>query len=343
MALELPIALSGSPGSPYTRKMLAVLRYRRIPYRFLAGSRGTQGLPQPKVRLLPTFYLPDESGDLQAVTDSSPIIRRLETAFAPRPVIPHDPALAFLDALIEDYGDEWMTKMMFHYRWSFAADIRKSATVLPNWMGKPLSDEDLAALGQAFSERQIGRLRFVGSNDVTAATIEDSYKRLLAILNRHLASHSFALGARPGAGDFGMFGQLTQLAQFDPTPQALAAETAPRVVAYAAAIEDLSGLEPEPGDWFDPAALPTTVGDLLAEIGRVYAPLLIANAKGVITGAESVETEIDGRKWVQQPFPYQAKCLNWLRQDYQALDGPAKAAVDRALAGTGCEALFGGV
>jgi glutathione S-transferase len=341
MAIDLPVTLSGSPGSPYTRKMLAVLRYRRIAYRFIAGSRGTEGLPQPKVRLLPTFYLPDEGGDLQAVTDSSPIIRRFETAFASRPVIPHDPALAFLDALIEDYGDEWMTKMMFHYRWHFAADIRKSATVLPNWMGRPLSDEELAAMGKAFSDRQISRLRFVGSNEITATTIEDSYKRLLAILDRHLSSHSFALGARPGAGDFGMFGQLTQLAHFDPTPTALASETAPRVVAYSAAIEDLSGLEPEPDHWFDPSALPTTLGDLLAEIGRVYAPLLLANARGVMSGAESVETVIDGRKWVQQPFPYQAKCLNWLRQDYQALDASHRAVIDRALAGTGCEVLFG--
>ena len=68
-----PLALSGAPGSPYTRKMLAVLRYRRIPYRFLmSGSAAQAAMPQPKVQLLPTFYLPDETGTLQAVTDSTP-------------------------------------------------------------------------------------------------------------------------------------------------------------------------------------------------------------------------------------------------------------------------------
>ena len=137
-----------------------------------------------------------------------------------------------------------------------------------------------------------------------------------------------------------MYGQLTQLAHFDPTPMALASSMAPRVVAWTASIEDLSGLEPQLEDWFDPSSLPTTVGDLLAEIGRVYAPLLIANARGVMSGAVEVETQIDGRKWIQQPFPYQAKCLTWLRQDYQALEAVDRATVDEALSGTGCEILF---
>ena len=54
-----PVALSGAPGSPYTRKMLAVLRYRRIPYRFLIVSNpAIAGLPQAKVPLLPPSTCP---------------------------------------------------------------------------------------------------------------------------------------------------------------------------------------------------------------------------------------------------------------------------------------------
>jgi hypothetical protein len=73
------IELLGLPGSPYTRKMLALLRYRRIPHRVLWGSLfdPPAGYPEPKVKLLPTFYFPSAKG-LEAVVDSTPNIRRLE-------------------------------------------------------------------------------------------------------------------------------------------------------------------------------------------------------------------------------------------------------------------------
>lgn len=333
-----PILIAGSPGSPYTRKMLAVLRYRRLPYRFVHASKTRGSLPAPKIPLLPTFYFPDEAGALVPVTDSTPIIRRLEREHVGRSVIPDDPAVALIDALIEDYGDEWLTKAMFHYRWSFEADIFKSATVLPNWFGKPLSNAELKAMGDSFSGRQIGRLGYVGSNSVTGATIEASYQRLLAILDRHFAAHPFVLGDRPGSGDFAIYGQLTQLAMFDPTPMAQATKSAPRVIAWSHVMEDLSG-EDATG-WIDPCALPATVTALLGEIGRTYVPLLLANAYAVRGGIDTVSTVIDGRVWEQAPFPYQAKCLMALRQQYDALDPSARARVNHALSGTGCAALF---
>ena len=335
------IALTGAPGSPYTRKMLAVLRYRRIPYRFLLPNNPRlRDLPRPKVQLLPTFYLPDESGELQAVTDSTPLIRRFEAEYEGRSLIPTDPALAFLNDLIEDYADEWLTKAMFHYRWSYQPDIAKSGTILPCWRGFSVPDDQLAQAGAMFSERQIGRLRYVGSNPVTGPVIEASYRRFLTAFEDHLRQFPYLMGQRPGSCDFAVFGQLTQLAEFDPTPAALALEIAPRVTAWTGMMEDLSGLEPAEGDWISMDRVPTTLTAVLAEMGRVYPPVMLANARAVASGASEVTAEVDGQVWTQQPFPYQAKCLGWLRQSRDALPGQARGQVDAILAPAGLASLF---
>ena len=336
------IALRGAPGSPYTRKMLALLRYRHIPYRFLVGGLGAldENLPKAKVELLPTFYFPSDEGQLEAVVDSTPIIRRLEAEALGRSVIPTDPALAFLNYLLEDYADEWLTKAMFHYRWYYAADIELAGEVLPRWRELTASDEQIAPRAQFVRERQIGRLHVVGSNDTTAPVIEASYRRFLRCFDASIQEGPFLLGRRPASADFAAFGQLTQLAAFDPTPARLTESTAPRVVAWVHTTEDLSGLAPEEAHWIDTAELPASLRELLAELGRTYVPALLANAKAIDAGEAQVETTVDGRPWVQKPFPYQAKCLQWVRQEYARLDGPARATVDGALAGTGCEALF---
>jgi len=335
-------ALIGAIGSPYSRKLRAVFRYRRLPYRWIhQGSPEAASLPRPKVSLLPQLILEDEQGQPVARTDTSPLIRELERRFPEeRTVVPGDPALAFLDTLIEDYADEWLTKAMFHYRWSFAPDIEKASTLLPRHFAMTQSDEALRESGRSFGDRQIGRLAVVGSSPATAPTIEASYRRLLELLERHLQSRRFLLGDRPATGDFALYGQLSQLALFDPTSAAVAHERAARVVAWTELMEDLSGLEPEPGDWLDRAALPETVHALLGEIGRVYAPFLLANAAALEADREQVECEIDGRPWIQSPFPYQAKCLRWLREDHARLGQTDRVFVDELLAGTGCEGLF---
>ena len=341
MSVQTPIALSGAPGSPYTRKMLGVLRYRRIPYRFLATTaEALEGLPRPKVQLLPTFYLPNAQGEMEAVVDSSPIIRRLEQDFDGRGVLPTDPAVAFLDELIEDYADEWLTKAMFHYRWAYADDIERAGSILPLWRGLSMSDADHAAAAKMFSERQIGRLYVVGSNPVTGPVIEASYRRFLEAFEAHLKVQPFILGKRPGACDFAVYGQLTQLTHFDPTPMALTLKIAPRVFAWVDLMEDMSGLSPTEADWISPDAIPGTLTDLLKEIGRVYPPVMLANAKALMTGSDTVEAEVDGQPWRQPPFAYQAKCLQWLRASHGALAGASRAQVDALMQETGCAALF---
>jgi hypothetical protein len=193
---------------------------------------------------------------------------------------------------------------------------------------------------EVFSQRQIGRLYVVGSNDITAPVIDASYRRLLAAMECHLAEQPFMLGRRPGAGDFALYGQLTQLVGFDPTPRAIAHEVSPRTVAWVDRMEDQSGIVPTDEDWNGVDQIPSSLIGILNEIGRVYVPAQLANAKAVQAGEKTWEAEIDGAPWTQQTFPYQAKCLRWTNERYQALSTEDRSRVDAVLAGTGVEAML---
>jgi hypothetical protein len=150
------------------------------------------------------------------------------------------------------------------------------------------------------------------------------------------------LGQRPGAGDFGLYGQLTQLVGFDPTPRAIAHEVSPRTVAWVDQMADLSGLDTQPTQWTSLEQQPESLRGLLNEIGRMYVPALLANAQALQAGEKNWQAEIDGATWSQQTFSYQAKCLKWINQSYSDLSDEDRRRVDRLLEGTGCEALFPG-
>jgi glutathione S-transferase len=337
-----PLALLGAPGSPYTRKMIAYLRFRRLPYAIIWGGHQSPppNLPAPKVKLLPTFYFPSADGQVEAVVDSTPIVRRLETEKEGRAALPPDPVVSFLNDLIEDYADEWLTKAMFHYRWHHAADRTNAGPLLVYWSMPQANAAAGAAAARAFTQRQFDRLYVVGSNDITAITIEASYARFLEVLDALIERNGYVLGNRPASADFAIYGQLTQLGIVEPTSAAIMAHH-PRIRAWLDRVEDLSGLEILGEDgWISRQEASNVCRPLLGEIGRVYAPFLIANARAYAQGAANFETEIDGRPWTQPTFPYQAKCLHALREAHAALADLDRAAIDTLLAGTGCERLF---
>jgi len=341
MAHQEALKLKGAPGSPYTRKMLAYLRFRHIPYELLIGDQATEhGLPEAKVGLLPTFYLPNANGEVEAVVDSTPLIRRFEEEFSGRAAVPTDPVLNFLNYLIEDYADEWLTKAMFHYRWHYAPDIDLAGTILPHWTNIQAPADKLKQLKAFVADRQINRLYVVGSNDTTAPVIEASYKRFLSIMDKIIERQKFVLGTRPSSADFGIYAQLTQLARFDPTPAAECLAQTPRVFAWTDLVDDLTGQPVADEAWMSTQNVSAVLGDLLAEIGRTYAPALLANAKSLQAGEEQMQTTIDGKPWEQPAFPYQAKCLQWINAEYQKLNAATKTQVDAILKGTGCESLL---
>jgi glutathione S-transferase len=293
------------------------------------------GVEEPKPVLLPVMIF-EVDGKHKAITDSTPIIRHLEIEFSPRSVIPSDSKLAFLNYVLEDFGDEWVTKCMFHYRWYFKDDIEKAGTILPLFHGISLDDDSHAAFKKYFSDLQISRLGVVGSSELTAPIIEASYKRFLGQLDHCLSKHPFLFGNRPSSADFALFGQLSALIGFDPTSRALAHEISPRVVAWQDLMEDLSGLKPNESDWINFKDAEQNLLNLFQEIGKVYLPALLANSYAITEEEKTWTAEIDGAKWEQRSFPYQAKCLKWINNEFQKLNESDQKQIKEFLIKTGC-------
>ncbi len=222
---------------------------------------------------------------------------------------------------LEDFADEWVTKAIYHYRWTYDPDIEKAGKLLPLDRDLKLSDDAHAAASD-----------FI---------IEDSYRNVLDILHAHLAQGDFLFGDRPGRTDFALYGQLKPLVWWDPTPMAIAVERASRAVNWIERVDDLSWL-PVDGDigWSALDDLEATVRDLLTEAGRTSAPFMLANDEALVSGADVIVCEIEGAEYRQGPFKYQGKCLQWLREAHADLAADDRARVDGVLAGTGCETLF---
>lgn len=320
--------------------MRAVLRYRHIPFKWV--PQGSQWDDLPPFPLIPAIQFPSTDGQAgDTMIDSSPLIARLEREYEERSVVPVDPVVSFIDFLFEDFADEWVTKMMYHYRWYYDDAIDKAKKLLPLDGSQQLAENNWQKAQTYISERQIGRRALVGSTETNRPAIEESYVRVLEIMQRHIEMHPFLLGERPGRGDFALYGQMIELLRWDPESARIGVARAPRMVNWVERMDDLSWWDVDADNgWVARDAISQTALELLPEIGRTYAPFLLANEAAMANGDETFTCVIDGHEYSQGTFVYQRKCLQWLQDEYRKLSTQDKRDVDVLLDGTGCEVLF---
>jgi len=300
----------GSELSPYSVKVRSYCRYRGLPHEWIPRSPAVQDEFQKyaKLPLVPLVVTPDGEG----LQDSTPIIERLE---ATGPVLaPADPALGFLSALLEEYGDEWGNKWMFHYRWRYQPDIWSTAERIALQMMGAQGPLAVAQARTAVAERMTGRIGFVGSNAVTEPLIEASFKRTVGLLENHLATRPYLLGGRPSMADLGIWAQLYEAAT-DPTPGAILRASAPTVMKWVQRMlspKDEGSFE----DWT--ALAPGLLPLLKEEVGALFLPWSTANAAAIAAGDKGFETTLAGARWMQEPQKYHARSLAELRRKYAA-------------------------
>jgi glutathione S-transferase len=318
----------GSELSPYSVKVRSYFRWKGLPHEWIL--RGMSNMEEyrrfAKLPLIPLVVTPEGEG----LQDSTPIIEEMERRHPTPPLAPSDPTLAFVAALLEEYGDEWGNKPMFHYRWTYEPDQISAAERIARDNAPDLDAGALAAVAAQIRERMVPRLGFVGSSPATLPTIEQSFRRQCDLLEAHLAARSYVLGARPSLADLGLACQLYQC-WTDPTPGALLRARHPRVVAWIQRM-----LAPATEGDFEPWArlAPTLTPLLRDEVAGLFLPWSAANARAIAAGEKTFTLPLEGRPFSQETQKYHAKSLATLRAKWAAARGHAPLAT--LMHDTGC-------
>lgn len=330
--MSQPYRIYGAEMSPYSVKVRSYFRFKAIPHRWLVRNADTMADYQKfaKLPIVPLVVTPDEEG----VQDSTPIIEGLEAHFPEPSIHPAEPTLRFLSELLEEFGDEWGNKWMFHYRWARSVDQEACAGRLARSAMPAADASECAAMAAQVRERMVGRVWFVGSNEQTAPQIEASFTEALEILEAHLAGRPYLMGARPCFGDFGLWGQIYE-AWTDPTAGALVEGRAPALLEWSQRM-----LFPRvEGDFESWESLSPTLMPLLdRQVGRLFVPWTFANARAIEQGQEEFSVELAGQTWSQKPQKYHAKSLRALCDKYAKLAD--RRQLDGILDRAGCLEAF---
>jgi glutathione S-transferase len=318
----------GAEMSPYSVKVRSYFRYKAIPHQWVLRNAESQAEFEKHARMpiIPLVVTPEGTG----IQDSTPIIDAMEKIYPLPSVHPDDPIASFISALIEEFGDEWGNKWMFHYRWARDVDQISSAGRLARMRGPNLDEEKHAALTAQVRARMVDRVWFVGSNPVTAPQIEAGFIDMLGLLDSHLATRPYLFGGRPAFGDFGLWGQIYEM-WTDPTAGALISGGATNVLDWVHRM-----LWPKAEGAFEPWSrlAPTLMPILTNQVGQLFMTWTCANEKALTEQQEQFSVTLGDKTWTQKPQKYHARSLGMLRAKYAAVTD--KAALDPVLETAGC-------
>ena len=320
-----PYLLYGAQGSPYSIKMLALMRYKRLDFQWIHLTPHLQQeiVSTHKPPVIPILELNTK----KRLNDSTYLARQLENWHPNYPIYPKDPVYAFLNLLLEDFADEWLTKWMFFYRWHGKTDPDLMAKLLI--FDQSMHSQDLnldKSLIAYIKERQMNRTPLVGAGKKNKGLFTAQYIDFLKTIESLLETRPFLLGNSPSLVDFAFLGQLSQLA-YDPTPAKLMRSYAPLVHRWLTTLMQCSIEKP---CFFNTKSSPCPY--LKSILDDFVAPYLNYLSLNTIAYEEAPKKALkisfnEGNFYQEKPFKYHIKCLASLKSAYKNLSAPHKQQV----------------
>ncbi|MGH1371741.1 MAG: glutathione S-transferase family protein [Cellvibrionaceae bacterium] len=306
--------------SYYSGKLEMYLRYKNIAYERVEMSL-TSGVSQvyanTGVRKVPAM----QSANGQWFRESTNMIDWLEQQYPQPRVIPRDPAMSFLNKLIEDYADEWCWRSAMYWRWK--SDDNAS------FMGRRLGQEVCSELplptsltGYLFKRRQ--RRLFLSGDGVdknTETLVRNQYYSLCESFSDILSEQRFLLGDQPSLVDFAFMGPFFRHYFCDPIPAKIMRDRYPKVLAWVTRMWN------EKAQPYVETNLPLSNFDNIGwsfiwrEILNDYLPYLHQNSDSWYDGKKRFDYKTQGVTFKNLPVVHhRVYCLEVLQDQFNALN-----------------------
>jgi glutathione S-transferase len=321
--------------SPYSDKIRMYLRLKGLPVvEVRENLRNREEVLKARTgrTMVPVVIMPTD----EALNDSTQITRRLERA-RPTPALrPADAGRRGFDALVEDYADEWVVRVMLASRWLHAPDAEQNRIVIAADMTCGAPEVELEVAREVFPQGIVATLPPMGATPETLGFLLDDLRRLVADLDTLFSRHRFVGGDEPTVADLALYGQLNQVRR-DPTGRTIVGDPARPHGRWLGDVERRADGKPAESAHGEPPGA-EALAPLARRIAGTYLRFAVANALALEEGPKGrlVVELADGVPFQAARAGYNRKCLAALLGEIDEAVG----AVGRLVGGAADEPVF---
>lgn len=344
---EPAYTIYGVTPSYFTQKGIALLRFKELTFQFRWKDVTVREELEKRAgsRLIPVVV----TGEGEYLWDTTPIAFFLDERYPEGQMLPQTPRQRIVARVLEDYLDEWVTRMVIHFRWFNEEDTLASGVAMARELvGVTADEDDLTHEERAQIEGVLaGMITWgrktcgdVGAGEDQMQQIHAEFARFLTCLEMHFRENDFLLGSRPSLGDFTLWGGLEAHFLFDPTPRALIESVAPALLAFHDRMQKTTCSNP--GEWMADDKLPDMLMPLLQLVGSTFMKWLPHNRRALETEATTFDVDLGSGPISFKPRKYSEKCRAEIAAEIAALSDDDRASVEAILCPVGCWAAYQG-